>query len=173
MQYFYSLAALLPLFLTLTSAHSIVTHLHDSNTATTSCVRRATNTNPITDLTSAAMACNNVRSPASSTCSIRAGSTIAFEYRSWPDKPASEVPLKNGVEPVSVTDDSHKGPCAVYAKKVDDAKTAVGEGDGWIKIYHEAVGKDGLFCTDRLRKGNLPLEVKVPMTLGDGDWLFR
>jgi hypothetical protein len=42
--------------------------------------------------------------------SVPDGSTLTFEMRSWPNDPSKES-----------LDDGHKGPCAVYLKKVDSA----------------------------------------------------
>lgn len=79
------------------------------------------------------MACGIVGKQASTKCKVQGGDSVAFEWRVDRNIPAAEYPLK-GDEPVGVIDDSHMGPCAVYAKKVDNALTAVGAGDGWFKV---------------------------------------
>ena len=64
------------------------------------------------------------------------------------------------------------GPCAVYAKKVDDASTAAGEGDGWFKISHDGV-ENNEFCTTRLNNADAPLKAVIPSSLAPGDYLLR
>lgn len=71
-----------------------------------------------------------------------------------------------------MTDDSHKGPCAVYMKKVTDASTAVGAGDGWFKVTDEGL-TDGVFCTDRLRLANAAQSGSIPHGIAPGDYLMR
>jgi len=101
------------------------------------------------------------------------GDSIAFEWRADPGIPAAEYPLKDGSIPVGVTDDSHKGPCAVYMKKVDDALTASGPGDGWFKVTEDGLDSSGTFCTDRLRLANAAQPAVVPKNIPAGDYLFR
>lgn len=100
------------------------------------------------------------------------GDEIAFEWRVDRNIPAADYPLKDGTIPVGVTDDSHKGPCAVYMKKVNDASTAVGAGDGWFKVTDEGL-TDGVFCTDRLRLANAPQPGSIPHGIAPGDYLMR
>ena len=69
-------------------------------------------------------------------------------------------------------DDSHKGPCAVYLKKVDNAATAQGSGPGWFKIY-ESTLVDGVFCSDVLRLANAPMRTYLPKSIANGDYLVR
>ena len=60
-------------------------------------------------------------------CPASAGSTLTFEWHDRPDD------LTSG--PI---DPSHRGPCAVYMKKVDSAVTNdTASGDGWFKICME------------------------------------
>ena len=100
------------------------------------------------------------------------GDQIAMEWRVDPGIPAKDIPLRDGI-PVGVTDDSHKGPCAIYLKKVDDALTATGPGDGWIKLHHDSVDSKGVFCADRLRLANAPQPGVIPSNIAPGDYLFR
>ena len=96
-----------------------------------------------------------------------------MEWRADPGIPAKDIPLKDGNIPVGVTDDSHKGPCAIYLKKVDDALTATGPGDGWFKLSHDSVDIDGVFCADRLRLANAPQPGVIPSILAPGQYLLR
>lgn len=101
-----------------------------------------------------------------------AGDNIAFEWRTDRNIPAASYPLKDGSIPVGVTDDSHRGPCAIYMKKVSDATTATATGDGWFKISHEGVINND-FCTDRLRKASAPQTGTIPSGIEPGDYLIR
>jgi len=58
-------------------------------------------------------------------------------------------------------------------KKVDDALTASGPGDGWFKIAEDGLDSSGTFCTDRLRLANAPQPAVVPKNIPAGDYLFR
>ncbi|KAI5810281.1 putative endo-beta-1,4-glucanase D [Peziza echinospora] len=158
--------------------HTVFTHFHGTTGGgDTSCVRRPPNTNPITDLASAAMACNvgADNGGASGKCTVRAGDSVGFEWRTDSRVPAKDYPLKNtpkGPTPIGVVDDSHKGPCAVYMKKVDNAANAQGSGSGWFKIY-ESTLVDGVFCTDILRLSNALERCTIPKTIANGDYLLR
>lgn len=50
--------------------------------------------------------------------SVSDGATLSFEIRAWPAEPAKER-LERG----------HKGPCAVYLKKVESAIESPGKSD--------------------------------------------
>ncbi|RPA90414.1 hypothetical protein L873DRAFT_1821144 [Choiromyces venosus 120613-1] len=157
----------------LASAHNMVTSFHINGTPNSDCVRLATSTNPITDVASNNMACNAVKGNGKSKCIVKGGDSIAFEWRVDPGIPAAEYPLKGGTIPVGVTDDSHKGPCAIYMKKVDDALTAAGPGDGWFKVSEDGLDAAGTFCTDRLRLANAPQPGVIPKNIPSGDYLIR
>ena len=69
--------------------------------------------------------------------------------------------------------DSHKGPCSVMMKKVDDSTTAKGSGDGWFRIFYEGYNKETKkWCTSRVFNGGM-LSVRVPADLATGDYLVR
>lgn len=57
-------------------------------------------------------------------------------------------------------------------KKVSDATTAVGAGDGWFKVTDDGL-IDGVFCTDRLRLANAPQPGNIPSGIAPGDYLMR
>lgn len=122
-------------------------------------------TAPLPDITSPDMACGvNGETAVSRTCPVNAGSSIAFEYRSWPD----------ASHPGSI-DSSHKGPCAVYMKKVDDVtKNSTAAGDGWFKIFSEDYDSaSSQWCTEKIIANNGHLTVKLPSSLEGGDYLLR
>ncbi|CUS09945.1 unnamed protein product [Tuber aestivum] len=168
----------------LASAHNRVTHFHINGVPNSDCVRQGTTVNPITDVGSSDMACNTVQGNGKTKCVVKGesksspivvegGDSIAFEWRSDPGIPPAEYPLKGGTIPVGVTDDSHKGPCTIYMKKVDDALTASAPGDGWFKVTEDGLDSAGTFCTDRLRKANAPQPGVVPKNIPPGDYLYR
>ena len=71
---------------------------------------------PLNDLASTDMACNvNGTTGVSRVMSVKDGSTLSFPFQSYPDDPSRES-----------LDVGHKGPCAMYLKKVDSAITDTG-----------------------------------------------
>ena len=53
------------------SAHTVFTHFHINGVANKDCVRQAKSVNPITDLSSDFMACNDVKGNAKSKCVVK------------------------------------------------------------------------------------------------------
>ncbi|KAA8909303.1 glycosyl hydrolase family 61-domain-containing protein [Sphaerosporella brunnea] len=155
------------------SAHSVVSHFHVNGKAESSCVRQADSTSPVIDLASEAMACNVVSTPATAKCEVKGGETVEFEWRTDRNIAPENYPLNENGERIGVTDTSHIGPCAVYAKKVSDALTGEGPGNGWFKIMEDGLDSNGVFCTTRLRKSNAYQSAKIPMSIAPGDYLLR
>lgn len=93
-------------------------------------------------------------------CPAPSGATLTFEFRLWPsaDHPGS-------------IDPGHKGPCAVYVKKVNDIFSDPADGPGWFKIWED--GYDGKWCVDRLIENNGLLSVELPQSLPSGYYLVR
>ena len=119
---------------------------------------------PINNLLGDEMACGyNGENGVARVCPADAGSTMTFEYRAIPDDSSAES-----------IDISHKGPCAVYLKKVDSAVNDPAVGDGWFKIwddgYDESAGK---WCTEKLRDNNGHFSVQLPSGLAAGYYLAR
>lgn len=96
--------------------------------------------------------------------STKAGDTITFEWRDWPD----------GSQPGSI-DPSHKGPCAVYMKKVQDsAASNNAEGDGWFKIMEDGYDSSaGKWCTEKLIPNDGHMAATIPQDLAPGYYLMR
>ncbi|PSN62129.1 hypothetical protein BS50DRAFT_603658 [Corynespora cassiicola Philippines] len=117
---------------------------------------------PIASLDSNDMACNVDGSKGVSRVqTVPDGATLTFEIRSWPDDPSKER-LERG----------HKGPCALYLKKVASAVEDQAHGDGWFKLF--ADGYDGSnWCTDKIIDNNGLLSVKLPEGLEGGYYLAR
>ncbi|KAF2009915.1 lytic polysaccharide monooxygenase [Aaosphaeria arxii CBS 175.79] len=122
--------------------------------------------NPIASLESNDLACNVGGSKGvSRVAPIQDGSTLTFEIRAWPDD-ASKERLDRG----------HKGPCAVYLKKVDSAINDQGtcHGDGWFKIFDHGYDKDAdAWCTDKIIDNDGKLSVVLPKGLESGYYLAR
>lgn len=95
---------------------------------------------------------------------INAGDALAFEWRDWPD----------ASQPGSI-DPSHKGPCAVYMKKVDNsAASNNAAGDGWFKIMEDGYDSTaGKWCTEKLIPNDGHLAATIPDDLAAGYYLVR
>lgn len=124
----------------------------------------STATDPIASLYSNDMACGvNGMKGVARVCSVNSGSTMTFEFRDWPDD-ASKGSI----------DSSHKGPCAVYLKKVDDAITDTAAGAGWFKLWDEGYDESaGKWCTEKLISNDGHLSVALPESLQGGYYLVR
>ena len=96
--------------------------------------------------------------------SVNAGDALVFEWRDWPD----------ASQPGSI-DPSHKGPCAVYMKKVDNsAASNNAAGDGWFKIMEDGYDSTaGKWCTEKLIPNDGHLAATVPKDLAAGYYLVR
>jgi hypothetical protein len=96
-------------------------------------------------------------------CSISSEDTVTFEFREWPD-----------LEQPGAIDISHKGPCAVYMKKVTDPTTDPGHGSGWFKIWEQGYdSSSGKWCTEELIENNGRLSVSMPSDLLGGYYMLR
>lgn len=96
-------------------------------------------------------------------CPAKAGDQITFEFHYWTD----------GEQPGAI-DISHKGPCAVYMKKVDSAIHDQAVGDGWFKIYQDDYDEnEKKWCTEKLITNNGHLTVTIPNDLVPGPYLAR
>lgn len=96
--------------------------------------------------------------------SVNAGDSVVFEWRDWPD----------ASQPGSI-DRSHKGPCAVYMKKVDNsAASNNAAGDGWFKIMEDGYDSTaGKWCTEKLIPNDGHLAAAIPKDLAAGYYLVR
>jgi len=72
-----------------------------------------------------------------------------------------------------VIDPSHKGPIAVYLKRVSTFQDSV-TGGGWFKIWHEGYDTSAKkFATEKLIANNGLLSVDLPPALPQGNYLVR
>ncbi|ORY65043.1 glycosyl hydrolase family 61-domain-containing protein [Pseudomassariella vexata] len=151
-------------------AHSIFSTLFvdDVSQGDATCVRMNPDsdqaTAPVIDLASDDMACGfGGQTAVEYTCPASAGSKLTFEWRLYAD----------GSQSGSI-DANHKGPCAVYAKKVDNMATDSAAGAGWFKLWDEGYNEDtGKWCTENLIENNGLMSIVIPPGLPGGNYLFR
>ncbi|THC94126.1 hypothetical protein EYZ11_006415 [Aspergillus tanneri] len=159
--------ALLPLV----AGHTTFTNLYVNgvNQGDGVCVRMnrdpETASFPIEPVTDKAMACGyDGEKAVSRVCPTKGDDLLTFEFREYAD----------GSQPGSI-EDSHKGPCAVYMKRVNDATADNNAaGDGWFKIWQlDYDTSDGKWCTEKLIDNNGLISVHVPPDLHPGYYLVR
>lgn len=120
---------------------------------------------PIPDVASPDMACGvNGEAGVARVAAANAGSTLTFEWRDWPD----------GTKSGSI-DISHKGPCAVYMKKVENsAASDNAAGEGWFKIMEDGYDSEtGKWCTEKLIPNDGHMAATIPKDLAGGYYLVR
>ncbi|KAF2645356.1 hypothetical protein P280DRAFT_513266 [Massarina eburnea CBS 473.64] len=119
---------------------------------------------PIESYGSDDMACNvDGTTGVSRVQSVKDGSTLTFETRSWPDDPSKPA-----------LDPGHKGPCAFYMKKVSSAVDDKGTGNGWFKLYDQGYDANSdSWCTDTLIANKGRISIKIPQNLAGGYYLAR
>ncbi|GIJ98275.1 hypothetical protein Aspvir_000391 [Aspergillus viridinutans] len=165
------LLAVLALLTASAHAHTTFTTLYvdGENQGDGVCVRMHRDpekaTNPIEPLSSKDVACGiDGEKGVARVCPAKASSTLTFEFREWPD--ASHR---------GAIDKSHKGPCAVYMKKVDDATADNNAaGDGWFKIWQaDYDATAGKWCTEKMIDNNGHISVQIPADIEGGYYLVR
>ncbi|KAI9901147.1 hypothetical protein N3K66_002964 [Trichothecium roseum] len=152
------------------SAHTIFSSLEvgGQNFGVGNGVRVPSYNGPIEDVTSDSLACNgppNPTTPTSTVIDVKAGDTVTAVWR--------YMLSTTGSAPNDVMDSSHKGPISAYLKKVGDAKTDSGVGDGWFKIQEDGLGADGIWGTERVINGQGKHEIRIPTCIENGDYLLR
>jgi len=148
----------------LSNAHHMMTSItiNGVNQGDGACLRIPKNTDPFMDVSSNDMACNiGGGNKVTKTCAASAGASVTVQWRTWPDGSHND--------PIDV---SHQGPCSVYMKKMGNNGTGTAAGSGWFKIWNDGV-VNGQFCTDRLRKNNGTMTLKIPQDIEGGYYLFR
>ncbi|KAK1997493.1 endoglucanase B [Colletotrichum falcatum] len=152
------------------NAHTLFSELYinGKSQGDATCIRMpkdgATSTSPVAGLTSQDMACGkDGQIAAAYTCAAPGSAQLTFEFRQWPDKRQ-----EGSIDP------SHKGPCAVYVKKVDDIATSAAAGPGWFKIWDEGYDESTQkWCVDKLIDNKGLLTVELPSGLPVGYYLVR
>ncbi|KAK4191070.1 family 61 glycosyl hydrolase [Podospora australis] len=148
------------------SAHTIFAQLTaDGKTWPVShAIRTPSYDGPQTDVRSNNLACNgppNPTTPSDKIITVTAGTNVSAVWRHT---------LQSG--PNDVMDPGHWGPVMAYLKKVTDAKTDKGVGDGWFKIQ-EGGYTNGKWATNVVidNKGNQV--ITIPSCIANGQYLLR
>ncbi|PKS08722.1 hypothetical protein jhhlp_004775 [Lomentospora prolificans] len=127
-------------------------------------IRVPTYDGPQTSVNAPVMACNgppNPTRPSSEIIPVTAGSNVSAIWRHT---------LESG--PGDVMDPGHKGPTMAYLRKVSDAKTDTGVGDGWFKI--SGIGYNGgTWGSDIVINNQGKQVIHIPECLEDGQYLLR
>jgi Glycosyl hydrolase family 61. len=151
------------------SAHTIFVSLEVNgvNHGVGNGVRVPSYNGPIEDVTSNSIACNgppNPTTPTDKVITVQAGSEVTAIWRYMLNS--------QGSAPNDVMDSSHKGPTMAYLKKVNNATTDSGVGDGWFKIQED--GFDGTtWGTERVINGQGRHKIKIPECIEPGQYLLR
>ncbi|KAJ0166710.1 putative endo-beta-1,4-glucanase D [Colletotrichum tanaceti] len=153
----------------LASAHTIFSSLEVGgvNQGQGNGVRIPTYNGPIEDVTSNSLACNgapNPTAPTSKVITVQAGQNVTAVWR--------YMLSTTGSGPADVMDSSHKGPTIAYLKKVGDAATDTGVGDGWFKIQQDGFS-NGVWGTENVIFGQGRHDIKIPACIAPGQYLLR
>ncbi|KAI1654478.1 carbohydrate-binding module family 1 protein [Daldinia decipiens] len=162
----YSLIAATIAGASLASAHTIFVQL-ESNGVTNPVshgIRTPSYDGPISDVTSNDVACNggpNPTTPSDKIIDVKAGSTVNAIWRHTLTSGSGDV-----------MEASHLGPTLAYLKKVNDATTDKGYGDGWFKIQEDGYN-NGVWGTSKVINNEGKQPIKIPDCLPDGQYLLR
>lgn len=157
------------LFAGLASAHTIFSSLEVDgvNNGKGYAVRVPSYNGPIQDVTSSSMACNgdpNPTTPSDKVITVQAGSNVTAIWR--------YMLSTEGSAPNDVMDSTHKGPTMAYLKKVSDATTDSGVGNGWFKVQHEGLN-NGVWGTENVINGQGRHSIHIPECIEPGQYLLR
>lgn len=161
--------SLLPL-ITGATAHTIFSSIEvgGTNYGVGNGVRVPSYNGPIEDVTSSSIACNGPPNPTSPTdlvIDVQAGDTVTAVWR--------YMLSTTGTAPNDIMDSSHKGPISAYLKKVDDATTDSGVGDGWFKIQEDGLDAAGEWATTKIINGQGRHDITIPDCIEPGQYLLR
>ncbi|CAI0649219.1 unnamed protein product, partial [Colletotrichum noveboracense] len=150
----------------LSQAHTIFVSLEadSANSGVSQGIRTPSYDGPQTDVTSQYIACNgppNPTTPTDKVISVTAGSTVTAIWRHT---------LTSGAD--DVMDASHLGPTITYMKKVSDAKTDTGIGDGWFKIQEDGYN-NGVWGTSNVINNQGRQSITIPKCIASGQYLLR
>ncbi|KAH8158473.1 hypothetical protein CIB48_g9775 [Xylaria polymorpha] len=167
----FSIIGLAASLLTAAQAHTLFTSLYINGVkqgqGDGTCVRQNTDlphsNSPVRDLSSDDMACGmDGTTPVNFTCPAPAGAKLTFEYRLNPSKAGQ-----------GFIDESHKGPAAVYAKRLS-SPDADATGPGWFKLWGEGYDMEAdKWATEKIIDTNGLMSIQIPTSLPAGNYLFR
>jgi len=129
-------------------------------------IRYATTNNPIMDVTSNDIICNNPIATASTIVNVAAGATITHEWHHG----GSGADAADGDDPIA---SSHKGPVMVYLAKVSNAQTTPVTGLKWFKIAEDGLDSAGKWGVDRLIANKGKVSATIPACIAPGNYLLR
>jgi cellulase len=158
--------------LTVVSAHSIFVQVTAEGTTypISYGIRDPSYDGPINDVTSNDIVCNGGPNPttaSSNIINVKAGDTIGATWRHGLTSTAEN-------DPVYVIDPSHKGPVMAYLKKVGDATTDTGIGDGWFKIQQQGYDPaTAIWGIDTLIANAGVQSITIPTCIPNGQYLLR
>ncbi|KAI1636143.1 lytic polysaccharide monooxygenase [Biscogniauxia mediterranea] len=166
MKYFPITAAAVVAGASIAGAHTIFVQLEaDGVTHPVSYgIRDPSYDGPINDVTSNDLACNggpNPTTPSADIMDVTGGSPVNAIWRHT---------LTSGAD--DVMDASHLGPTLAYLKKVEDATSDVGYGDGWFKIQEDGYA-DGVWGTSKVIDDAGKQAITIPACIEDGQYLLR
>ncbi|KAF3911138.1 hypothetical protein AA313_de0207684 [Arthrobotrys entomopaga] len=158
---------------TAAAAHHVLTNFMVDDVRQNNVLRQPGTVSPIINPNDQDLACgfppgNGQGMKGTEKAIIQPGSNLTFE---WHTNWSASVSGPDGV-----TDVSHKGPCAIYMRKVNDSVNAIANDPrqpGWFKIWEDGVDQDGVFCTTRMRENGGFFSGTVPKHLENGDYLIR
>jgi cellulase len=129
-------------------------------------IRYATTNNPITDVTSNDVICNNPTASASTIVTVPAGATITHEWHHG----GNGADPNDGDDPIAK---SHLGPVMVYLAKVDNAQTTGVTGLRWFKIAEDGLDSSGQWGVNRLLNNGGKATAVIPSCIPAGNYLLR
>ncbi|KUJ18963.1 uncharacterized protein LY89DRAFT_582205 [Mollisia scopiformis] len=154
------------------SAHTIFVQLESAGTTypINYGIRDPTYDGPITDVTTNDVACNGGPNPTTASpyvINVNAGDTVQATWRHTLTSTAAN-------DAVYVIDPSHKGPVMAYMKKVTNATSDVGYGDGWFKISEAGlnVATQDWATTDLIANAGVQ-NIQIPSCIENGQYLLR
>ncbi|KAI1131245.1 lytic polysaccharide monooxygenase [Nemania abortiva] len=166
-----SILSLATSLVSVVQAHTLFTTLYINDVkqgqGDGTCVRENTDlahaNSPVRDLSSDDMACGiGGTVPVNYTCPAPAGAKLTFEYRLNPSKAGQ-----------GFIDESHKGPVAVYAKRIS-SPSADAAGSGWFKLWGEGYDMEAdKWATEKIIETNGLISIQIPTALPAGNYLFR
>ncbi|KAG9092409.1 hypothetical protein FRC06_000114 [Ceratobasidium sp. 370] len=129
------------------------------------CVRPPASNSPVSNLSSADLACNvNGNNPAAATCTVAAGTKVAVEMHQQPGDRTCTTEAIGG---------NHDGPTIIYMAKVDSAASAVGSSANWFKVAQTGLVSKDYWGTDVMNANCGKVEFTIPSDLPPGDYLIR
>ncbi|CAK7216921.1 hypothetical protein SEUCBS140593_003029 [Sporothrix eucalyptigena] len=137
----------------------------------TSCVRLPKSNTPVTAVNSADVVCNaGGRTGVAGKCAVTPGGTVTIEMHQQPGDRNCKNEAIGG---------AHYGPVMAYMTKVADASTADGSTQ-WFKVFQDGwsakssgAGDNDNWGTKDLNTCCGKMDVKIPDSLPDGDYLLR